>query len=389
MSQAIQTASVVPLTPPPPTSSPDSEASRAKQALATIRERVLAATASGMPLDIQGGGTKRWYGETPTGEPLDVRAYRGIVSYDPAELVITARAGTPLAEIEAALAERGQMLPFEPPHFGPDATLGGCISAGLAGPRRPHVGAPRDFVLGAVVMNGHGQVLHFGGQVMKNVAGYDVSRVLAGALGTLGILLELSIKVLPCAVAEATLRFDLTQAEAIDQLNRWGGQPLPLMGSAWHDGVLSVRLGGAAAAIDAARATMGGRHVDALEAHAFWTSLREQTHPFFATAPVQGDGQPLWRLSVPPTTPPLTGGDAHLVEWGGAQRWWITPRPADEIRAIAAAVGGHATLFRHGSKSTGAERVFTPQSAALQAIGERLQQAFDPSRIFNRHRLYR
>lgn len=375
-----------------PATSPDNDASAAAQALVGIRERVLAATASGVPLDIQGGNTKRWYGEVPAGEPLDMRTYRGIVSYDPAELVITARAGTPLAEIEAALAERGQILPFEPPHFGPGTTLGGCIAAGLAGPRRPHVGAPRDFVLGAVVMNGQGQILHFGGQVMKNVAGYDVSRVLAGALGTLGVLLELSIKVLPCPVAQATLRFALSQAEAIEQLNRWGGLPLPLMGSMWHDGRLCVRLGGAAAAIDAARKTMGGERVDAIEAHDFWASLREQTHPFFAASPVAGEGQPLWRLSVPPTTPPLIHGDEHLIEWGGAQRWWITPRDADEIRAIAAAVGGHATLFRYGNKlpgAIGAASVFTPQPAALRAIGERLQQAFDPSRIFNRHRLYR
>ncbi|VVE89331.1 glycolate oxidase subunit GlcE [Pandoraea bronchicola] len=364
----------------------DADPQTATQTLTAIRERVLAAAASGTPLDIQGGNTKRWYGQIPDGEPLDMRTYRGIVSYDPAELVITARAGTPLAQIEAALAERGQILPFEPPHFGPSATLGGCVAAGLAGPRRPHVGAPRDFVLGAVVMNGQGQVLHFGGQVMKNVAGYEVSRMLAGSLGTLGVLLELSIKVLPCPVAEATLRFALPQAQAIEQINRWSGQPLPLMGSAWHDGVLSVRLGGAAAAIDAARGAMGGEPVDAIEAHTFWQSLREQTHAFFGDAPVTGDGQPLWRLSVPPTTPPLAHGDEQLIEWGGAQRWWITPCTATEIRAIAAAVGGHATLFRHGDKSAG---VFTQPPAALHAIGKRVQQAFDPSRIFNRHRLYR
>lgn len=361
-------------------------AAHAAQVLDSIRSRVVAATAAGTPLDIHGGNTKRWYGETPSGEPLDMRAYAGIVSYDPAELVITARAGTPLAEIEAALAEKGQILPFEPPHFGPGATLGGCIAAGLAGPRRPHVGAPRDFVLGAVVMNGQGQVLHFGGQVMKNVAGYDVSRVLAGALGTLGVLLELSIKVLPQPVAEATLRYEMPQAQAIEQLNQWGGQPLPLMGSAWLDGLLTVRLGGAAAAIDAARHTMGGEHIDAIDAQHFWQALREQTHPFFAPSPVHGEGQALWRLSVPSTTPPLTHGDEQLIEWGGAQRWWITPRSASEVRAIAAATGGHATLFRHGDKSAG---VFTAQPAPLQAIGERLQQAFDPSRIFNRHRLYR
>ncbi|MFJ2993094.1 glycolate oxidase subunit GlcE [Pandoraea sp. NPDC087047] len=390
MSQALQVISpALPAPLVPRDLETHSETQAAAQALATIRERVLAATASGVALDIQGGNTKRWYGETPAGEPLDVRGYRGIVSYDPAELVITARAGTPLVEIEAALAECGQILPFEPPHFGTGATLGGCIAAGLAGPRRPHVGAPRDFVLGAVLMNGQGQVLHFGGQVMKNVAGYDVSRVLAGSLGTLGVLLELSIKVLPRPVAEATLRFALPQAQAIDQLNRWGGQPLPLMGSAWHEGTLSVRLGGAAAALDAARIAMGGEHVGNAEASAFWQTLREQTHPFFAAAPVAGNGQPLWRLSVPPTTPPLAGSDDSLIEWGGAQRWWITSRAPAEIRAIAAAVGGHATLFRHGDKSTGAHGVFTPQPAALQAIGERLQQAFDPSRIFNRHRLYR
>ncbi|WP_087691243.1 glycolate oxidase subunit GlcE [Pandoraea sp. PE-S2R-1] len=364
----------------------DTQAARhAAQALDVIRARVLAATAAGTPLDIHGGNTKRWYGQPPSGEPLDMRAYAGIVSYDPAELVITARAGTPLADIEAALAQKGQILPFEPPHFGPGATLGGCIAAGLAGPRRPHVGAPRDFVLGAVVMNGQGQVLHFGGQVMKNVAGYDVSRVLAGALGTLGVLLELSIKVLPQPVAEATLRYAMPQAQAIDQLNRWGGQPLPLMGSAWHDGVLSVRLGGAAAAIDAARSAMGGELIDVIEAQQFWLSLREQTHPFFARSPIGAQGEALWRLSVPPTTPPLAHGDEQLIEWGGAQRWWITPRSAAEVRAIAAATGGHATLFRHGDKSAG---VFTAQPAAIQAIGERLQQAFDPSRIFNRHRLY-
>lgn len=351
-----------------------------------IRTRVLCATASGLPLEIHGGRTKHWYGETPSGDALDMRAYRGIVAYDPAELVITARAGTSLADIEATLAERGQILPFEPPHFGTGATLGGCIAAGLAGPRRPHVGAPRDFVLGAVVMNGQGQVLHFGGQVMKNVAGYDVSRVLAGSLGTLGVILELSIKVLPQSVAEATLRYAMSQAQAIDQLNRWGGKPLPITGSVWHEGVLHVRLGGAAAAVDAARATMGGQHLDAIDAAGLWHALREQTHAYFAKAPVTGDGLPLWRLSVPPTTAPLAHADETLIEWGGAQRWWITTRPATEVRAIAAAAGGHATLFRNGDKTAG---VFTALPGAERAIGERLQQAFDPSRIFNRHRLYR
>ncbi|WP_420819613.1 glycolate oxidase subunit GlcE [Pandoraea terrae] len=361
----------------------------AQAILAALRAQVVAAAERGTPLEIRGGGTKAWYGQAPAGERLDMRAYRGIVAYDPAELVITARAGTPLAEIEAALALCGQLLPFEPPHYGPGATLGGCIAAGLAGPRRPHVGAPRDFVLGAVIMNGRGQVLHFGGQVMKNVAGYDVSRVLAGALGTLGVILELSIKVLPRPVAEATLSFTMPQSEALERLNRWGGQPLPLSGSCWHAGELRVRLAGAGAAVDAARAAMGGIDVDARAAVAFWTSLREQTHPFFARSPVSAPGAALWRLSVPQTAAPLPHAQEQLIEWGGAQRWWIPTAEngpsAGEIREIAAAAGGHATLFRHGDKAAG---VFTPLPEAQHAIGERLQQAFDPSRIFNRHRLY-
>ena len=225
-------------------------------ALARFRDAITQAASNRTPLTLRGGGTKDFYGRAPApdGTVLDTREWSGIVDYDCAELVITARSGTPLVEIEAALAEHRQMLAFEPPHFAADgkqATVGGAFSAGLSGPRRQSVGALRDFVLGAVVMDGRGDMLNFGGQVMKNVAGYDVSRLMAGALGTLGLIVQVSLKVLPMPFCDATLRFAMPQAEAIDTLNRWGGQPLPIAASAWIDGALWVRLSGADAAVRA------------------------------------------------------------------------------------------------------------------------------------------
>ena len=236
--------------------------------------RVRAAAADGMPLRLRGGGSKDFYGQPPHGEILDTRAYSGIVAYEPTELVVTVRCGTPLAELEAVLAEKGQSLPFEPPHFGRDATLGGCVAAGLSGPRRAQAGALRDFVLGVKILDGHADVLNFGGQVMKNVAGYDVPRLMAGSLGTLGLILEVSLKVLPFAVAERTLCFELPQEQALMLLNRWGGQPLPISASAWVDNLLGVRLSGAAAAVDAATHKLGGQLLAEDESAAFWLGLR-------------------------------------------------------------------------------------------------------------------
>ena len=342
-----------------------------------FRETVRAAAAGKSALRIRGGGTKDWYGGALEGEILDTRGHAGIVDYEPTELVITARCGTPLAEIEAVLAERRQMLAFEPPHFGDGATLGGAIAAGLSGPRRANSGAVRDFVLGAKLMDGKGEVLSFGGQVMKNVAGYDVSRLLAGSLGTLGLMLEISVKVLPRAFAETTLRFEMNEIEAIRRLNEWGGQPLPVSGSCWCDGVLALRLSGAQAAVDAAVKSLGGQVAD--DAGAFWTSLREQRHAFF-----EGD-TPLWRLSVPSTTGAIVLGGGQLIEWGGAQRWLrADSAAADGIRRTVAAAGGHATLFRGGDKAAG---VFQPLAPAVARINERLRTAFDPSGIFNRGRM--
>lgn len=329
------------------------------------------------PLRLRGGGTKDFYGGPLAGEVLDTRGHAGIVNYEPTELVVTARCGTPLAEIQSALAARRQFLPFEPPLFGDApsvATVGGAVAAGLSGPRRAAVGSLRDYVLGVTIMDGEGRILKFGGEVMKNVAGFDVSRLMAGSLGTLGLILEVSLKVLPLPVAQATLRFELPQDKAIEAMNRWAGQPLPVAATCWQDGVLSLQLAGARAAVDAACATLGGERLD--EADAFWAALREQSSPFFA-----GDA-PLWRLSVPSVTPPLDLPGPVLIEWGGAQRWLRGELDAASLRAK---VGAGVTAFRGGDRTRG---VFSPLPAPVMEIHRRLKQAFDPYGVFNPGRLY-
>ena len=354
-----------------------------EQVLQQFKQRIIAASASGTPLRLRGGGSKDWYGQSLEGEILDTRAYAGIVAYEPTELVITARCGTPLADIEAALAAEGQMLAFEPPHFGA-ATVGGMVAAGLSGPRRQAVGAVRDFVLGAVIMDGRGEVLHFGGQVMKNVAGYDVSRALAGSLGTLGLILEVSLKVLPVPYAESTLHLGMAQAEALQTLNAWGGQPLPVSASMWQDGILLVRLSGAQAAVLAAMKKIGGESIE--NAPALWAALREQKTDFFADA--TANGQRLWRLSVPGTTPALDLPGKQLIEWGGAQRWLKSTAAAVDIRAAVTHAGGHATLFRAADNTADAD-VFHPLAPTVDAIQRRLTASFDPAGVFNRGRMYR
>ena len=350
------------------------------QALQQFRDRIASATASKTPLRIRGNGTKDWYGQELRGEILDTSAHSGIVSYDPTELVITARAGTTLREIGKALAEKKQMLAFEPPRFDGLATIGGIVASGLSGPRRQAVGSVRDFVLGASLMDGKGEVLSFGGQVMKNVAGYDVSRLLAGSLGTLGLILDVSVKVLPRPFAQHSLQFNADEDEALRMLNTWGGQPLPISGSCWHDGKLAVRLSGAQAAVDAAIVKMGGSELP--DAEAFWDSLREQSHPFFAGV---DEAHGLWRVSVPTFASKLNLPGTQLVEWGGAQRWLKTSADAATIRAAAAAAGGHATLHRGGDKSVG---VFHPLAPAVARIHRNLKNAFDPAGIFNPGRMY-
>jgi glycolate oxidase FAD binding subunit len=342
-----------------------------------FRDQILSAGAAGRSVRIRGGGTKDWYGQAFDGEILATRSYSGIVDYEPTELVITARAGTPLAEIEAALAERNQMLAFEPPHFGAGATLGGAIASGLSGPRRASSGAVRDFVLGAVLMDGRGQVLTFGGQVMKNVAGYDVSRLLAGSLGTLGLLLQISVKVLPRPLRESTLRFAMSEIDALRRLNEWGGQPLPISASCWQDGVLTLRLSGAEAAVASAERSLGGEAV--ADGALFWDALREQRDGFFTNA------DSLWRLSLPSAASAILLRGEQLIEWGGAQRWLAGGSDPLSIRRSVSAAGGHATLFRGGDKSVG---VFQPLAPAVAKIHQRLKASFDPSHVFNPGRMY-
>jgi len=348
-------------------------------------ERILDATVHGKPLRLRGGGSKDWYGQAPAGEVLDTRAYSGIIAYEPTELVMTARCGTPMRELEQALAAQGQMLAFEPPRLGAEATVGGMLAAGLSGPRRATAGALRDFVLGAVLMDGRGEALRFGGQVMKNVAGYDVSRLLAGSMGMLGLVLEVSLKVLPRPLAETTVRLALTQEQALLKLNQWAGQPLPLSASAWHGGELTLRLSGAEAAVAAAVRLIGGEVLAQESADSWWLALREQQHALFATA--QTEGEALWRFSLPSTTAALTNFPEadQLVEWGGAQRWVRGNLDAQLVRACAQSLGGHATLFRAGDKEAG---VFQPLAPAVHTIHRNLKQYFDPAGIFNPGRMY-
>lgn len=344
----------------------------------SIVDRVKSAAAGGGPLAIHGGGSKSFYGGVVIGEPLDVRPYHGIIEYEPRELVLTARAGTPLAEVEATMAAENQMLPFEPPHFAPGSTIGGTVAAGLSGPRRPYTGAVRDFVLGARIVNGRGEDLSFGGRVIKNVAGYDVSRLMTGALGTLGVLLDVSFKVLPRPAAEVSLRFEMDEATAIQRFNEWAGKPLPLSGTSWHEGVATLRLTGAAAGVAAARTKLGGELVDTLEAREYWCALRDHRAAFFQS------GEPLWRLSLPSTSPPVASAAPMWMEWGGALRWLRGAADAAALRRTVQSAGGHVTLFRHGDKSTG---VFHPLDPVLARIHRNLKSAFDPGNILNPGRM--
>lgn len=341
-----------------------------------IRERVAAAVAEGTPLAIRGGGSKGFYGREPLGDPLEVAGHRGIVNFEPTELVLTARAGTPLGEIEAVLAEAGQMLPFEPPHYGPGATLGGTIACNLSGPRRAYAGAARDFVLGTRVVNGRGEALRFGGEVMKNVAGYDVSRLMAGALGTLGVVLEVSLKVLPRPEQELTLVRPSNPAEALAQLQAWGRRPYPVSASCYDGEALYLRLSGSPRAVAAAHRALGGEPLG--DGDGLWERVREHRHGFF-----QGSG-PLWRLSLDSAADPGAAPGKQLWEWGGALRWLVGTAPGPEVRAFAERHGGHAMAFRGGDRGG----FFHPPSPGVMAIHRRLKAAFDPAGILNRGRLF-
>ncbi|MGO9444184.1 MAG: glycolate oxidase subunit GlcE [Thiobacillaceae bacterium] len=346
--------------------------------LREISDRICEAHAARIPLRIRGGASKDWYGGPLTGEVLDLSAHSGIISYEPGELVLTAMAGTLLTDIEALLDRHRQILAFEPPHYGTTATLGGTLACGFSGPRRPHSGSARDMVLGVKILDGQGRLLTFGGQVMKNVAGYDVSRLMVGALGTLGVIMEASLKVLPKPDTEQTLQFEMDEVHAIETMNRWAGQPLPISASAWVSGALLVRLSGAEAAVRAAHVKLGGEVRE--HGREFWQAAKEQTAAFFSSS-----GLPLWRLSVPSTTLPLPLQGKQALTWGGAQRWLKSSMQAEAIRTVVAAAGGHATLFRAEDKSAEA---FHPLSGELLKYHRRIKAQFDPAGILNLRRLY-
>jgi len=360
-----------------------------------LRRAVLAARDGGGKLRIVGGGSKAFYGRPVTVEstPLYTRGHHGVAHYDPAELVLTARAGTKLATVEELLAHENQMLGFEPPHFGDGdgdgvATLGGAIAAGLAGPRRPFTGGVRDFVLGVKLMNAGGEVMRFGGEVMKNVAGFDLARLMAGALGTLGLLLEISLRVLPRPAVEQTLRLQhATPAAAVALFNRLAARPLPLSAAAWCGGETRIRLSGSAAGVARAAEVVGG-DVDPGGGE-FWRRLREHELPFF-----RGDGDgggELLRVSLPPASQyQLRDPAAQLLDWGGAQRWLRGGDVAD-LRAQVARHGGHVTRFRHGDGVRDGETpadIFHPLPVPLHELHRRIKNAFDPAGVFNPGRLY-
>ncbi|HEX8782152.1 MAG TPA: glycolate oxidase subunit GlcE [Steroidobacteraceae bacterium] len=340
------------------------------------RERIAGAARAGVPLRLRGAGTKDFYGEGLAGEVLDLRPWRGIVDYEPSELVITVRCGAPLSEVEAALAAHGQFLAFEPPAFGADPTLGGVIAAGLSGPRRMFAGAARDFVLGTRLLTAQGELLRFVGQVMKNVAGFDVSRLLCGSLGILGVITEVSLKVLPRPRLEETLCLELPAVEAVAVFNRWAGLPLPLSGAAWSQGRAWVRLSGAPAAVRAARQQIGGDPIVSSVAEGFWSALRHCQLPLFAA-------EGIWRLSLPPATPPFALPGEPLIDWGGALRWY-TDIPA-EIAVREVVQASHGTALRWRGPSPGSR--FHPLPAATASLHRRLKERFDPAGIFNRGRL--
>lgn len=343
---------------------------------------ILAAVETKIPLRISGGGTKHFYGNPLLGQNsalLDMTHYSGIVDYEPTELVITARAGTRLTDLEAVLDQHGQMLAFEPPHFGATATLGGCIAAGLSGPHRAAAGSVRDFVLGVRLLDGKGRDLRFGGQVMKNVAGYDVARLMAGSMGTLGVLLEVSLKVLPKPAAEITLHMSMDEAEAIEKMNQWAGKPLPVSATCYVDGGLFLRLSGAEPAVRAAQIKLGGEELN--EGEIFWQSVREQTHAFFQL------DKPLWRLSIQSIAPPVSLPGKLLMEWNGGLRWvqFDDGVNAEIIRKTAKDAKGHATLFRYQESHI---PVFHPLTPGMMKIHRALKEKFDPVRILNPGRLY-
>jgi glycolate oxidase FAD binding subunit len=343
-----------------------------------IQQQVEQARSSKSQVNICGGDSKRFYGRESFGEVLDVSEHNGVVNYEPTELVMTVRAGTQLSEVEHVLASENQMLAFEPPGYGKDATIGGTIACNFSGPRRAFAGSARDYVLGCSIINGKAERLHFGGEVMKNVAGYDVSRLMCGAMGTLGVLLEVSIKILPAPEVETTLMFEMDPEESLHKVNELAGQSLPISATCFDDSVLHIRLSGTEGALKSARQVLGGDLSPSDSG--FWDQLKEHKLGYFGCA------NDLWRLSLPSSAPVLDLAGKYLYEWNGAQRWFVTEtEDIETIRQTVAKHGGHATCFRQRRKH---DNVFHPLDNGLLKIHQQLKYAFDPEAVFNPGRMY-
>ncbi len=333
---------------------------------------VRAAYASADPLEIRGGGTRRHLGRAPSGTALSVGGHSGLVEYDPSEFVVTVRAGTRVDELAARLAEAGQVLAVDVPRLGAASTIGGAIATGLSGPSRPYTGALRDIVLGARVISGTGEVLNFGGRVLKNVAGFDVSRLMVGAYGTLGLILDVTLRLAPRPEVEEVRQLACAWPQARSALAAWEAA-LPLSGACYERGVLSVRLSGTERRVAKARAVIGGDP----GALTVFTHLRDLSGDFFA------QGGDLWRLLVPPDAPwdPVE----TVIDWGGAQRYWMWAGEVSAVYAQAQAARGQA--MRVWGRDRGASPWATPPPAT-QALMARVKAALDPRGILNRGRLY-
>lgn len=341
-----------------------------------LQQQVMQALAQQQPVTLRGGGSKEFL--TPASEHpiISVRQHQGMIDYHPSELVLTARAGTLLTDIETTLAESGQMLPFEPPRYSDRATLGGTVATGLSGPMRPFTGSVRDYVLGCTLINGKGEIVKFGGQVMKNVAGYDVSRLMVGAMGTLGVLLDISIRVIPAFPDEQHITQTMNQQQALLTMRNLRSENLPISGLAYDGEQLHIRLGGTHSAVKTTSQKLGG---EIQHTNNFWTQLRDHQHRFFQ------QNRPLWRLSVPPASKEINVDGEQLIDWGGGLRWLKTIQPAEQVFALAASVGGHARLFRHAVKG----QMRQPQLPdSLLAMHEKIKHSFDPQAIFNPGQLY-
>jgi len=343
-----------------------------------IQSQILDAYKNKSALKICGGNSKHFYGQKLNATPLDVTTHNGIVNYEPTELVVTVRAGTRLSELETTLSENNQILPFEPPHFSETATIGGTIACNLSGPSRAYNGAARDFVLGSNIINGKAESLKFGGQVMKNVAGYDASRLMCGAMGTLGVILDVSLKVLPKPETEITLSHKCDLNQAIFNMHQWVKQSLPITATCYDGSRLFIRLSGNNSSVNSARKIIGGELID--NSRTFWLQLKEQSHDFFNT------DNPVWRLSLSSTSPLLDLQGDTLYEWGGALRWLKTESPAKDIRNKLEAAGGHATLFRNNKQKCD---TFQPLSNGLLNIHKNIKNAFDPDHILNPGAMYK